>query len=162
MAAAARRAPVSRGPEARPASDHGCKEKGAGRKFRPSPLSRAAFWNGVRKFFPDPRSRLLAHVVKHSSLWSFGTVVCATAIVFAMLPVAAPAQSTAYVIREVKHDVSPPLRELEQLTPAQPNPFSLRVLNVLPTGPAPLLSRYAVIDTALQVQALGPVTATVG
>ena len=79
-----------------------------------------------------------------------------------MLAVAAPAQSTLHVIREVKHDVSPPLAELARLTPAQPNPFSLRVLNVLPTGPAPPAPQYALKDTALQVRALTLVAATVG
>ena len=93
---------------------------------------------------------------------SFGAVGCATVIVFAMLPVSALAQSTLHVIHEVKHDVSPPLAELERLTPAQPNPFSLRVLKVLPTGPAPAAPRYAVMDTALQAQALPSVAATVG
>ena len=79
-----------------------------------------------------------------------------------MLAVAAPAQSTLHVIREVKHDVSPPLAELERLTPAQPNPFSLRVLNVLPTGPPPPALQYALKDTALQVRALPLVAATMG
>ncbi len=81
---------------------------------------------------------------------------------FAILPVTARAQSTLHVIHEVKHDVSPPLAELERLTLAQPNPFSLRVLKVLPTGPAPPVPQYARTDAALQVQALAPVSATVG
>jgi len=90
-----------------------------------------------------------------------GTVICATAIVFAILPVAV-AQSTLHIIHEVNHDVSPPLTEMERLTLAQPNPFSLRVFKVLPTGPAPAVPRYAVLDTALQVQAFPPVAAAVG
>ncbi|PYX34386.1 MAG: hypothetical protein DMG80_02265 [Acidobacteria bacterium] len=48
------------------------------------------------------------------------------------------------------------------MTPAQPNPFSPRLLNVLRTGPELPVSQYAVADVALQRQALAPVAATLG
>src|SRR5204863_5971639 len=72
------------------------------------------------------------------------------------------AQGTVHIIKETKHDVSPPLAELGRMTPAQPNPFSPRLLNVLRTGPELPVSQYAVADVALQRQALAPVAATLG
>src|SRR5437667_8394478 len=79
-----------------------------------------------------------------------------------MLPVTALAQSTVQVIRELKHDVSRPLLELGRMTPAQPHPFSPRLLKVLPTKPRQPLPQYAMADAALQEQSLPPVFATVG
>ncbi|MFY9559140.1 MAG: choice-of-anchor D domain-containing protein [Terriglobales bacterium] len=100
--------------------------------------------------------------MKRRSWRSWGTFVCAAAMLFTVLRVAAVAQSTLHVIQELKHDVSPPLAELERMTPAQPNPFSPRVLKVLPTGPMPPVPEYAIPDAALQKQALPPVAATLG
>jgi hypothetical protein len=48
------------------------------------------------------------------------------------------------------------------MTPAQPNPFSPRILKVLPTGPVSPVPQYAVADAALQQEALAPVSATLG
>jgi hypothetical protein len=75
---------------------------------------------------------------------------------------AATAQTTMRVIKELKHDVSAPLAELAGLTPVQPNPFSPRLLKVLPTRPVLPVPQYAVADAALQEQALPPVSATLG
>jgi len=66
------------------------------------------------------------------------------------------------VIREIKHDVSAPLAELSSLTPAQPYPFSPRILKVLPTSPAPGIAEIAVHDQALQNVQLPPVAAVLG
>ncbi len=88
--------------------------------------------------------------------------LCVAAMWLTVLPVPALAQSTLHVIHEIKHDASPSLAELERLTPAQPNPFSPRVLKVLPTGPEPPVPEYTVLDAALQEQALPPVAATLG
>ncbi|MBI3474254.1 MAG: choice-of-anchor D domain-containing protein [Acidobacteria bacterium] len=71
-------------------------------------------------------------------------------------------QSTMRVIRESKHDVSLPLAELGRMTPAQPNPFSPRLLKVLPTKPVLAAPQYEVADAALQEQMLTPMAATIG
>ncbi len=87
----------------------------------------------------------------------FGIVLC-----FGVLTASATAQSGVRVIRELKHDVSRPLAELGRMTPAQPHPFSPRVLKVLPTKPVEPVPQYAVADSALQEQPLPPVSAAVG
>jgi hypothetical protein len=78
----------------------------------------------------------------------------------------AAAQSKVRVIREVKHDVSAPLAELDRRTPAQPYRFSPRVLKILPTGPGPgnnlNSSSYVLPDGALQASSLPPVAANLG
>lgn len=74
----------------------------------------------------------------------------------------AQAQSTMHVFQEVKHDVSPPLAELDRMTPAQPNPFSPRILKILPTGPARNAPPSLVPDAALQQNILPLVAANVG
>ncbi|MBI1740919.1 MAG: choice-of-anchor D domain-containing protein, partial [Candidatus Koribacter versatilis] len=84
------------------------------------------------------------------------------ALLFTILPVSAIAQSSIRVIKELKHDVSPPLSELARLTPAQPNQFSPRLLKVLPTKPVVPVPQYAVADAALQGEALPQVSATLG
>ena len=72
------------------------------------------------------------------------------------------AQQTARVIREIKHDVSAPLAELDRLTPAQPHRFSPRVLKILPTSPAVSEREFSEPDIALQATALPPVAANLG
>lgn len=67
-----------------------------------------------------------------------------------------------HIVKEVKHDVSPPLSDLANMTPLQPNPFSMRLLKVLPFAPRPEVPKYAVPDAALQAEALPPVSATLG
>ncbi len=47
-----------------------------------------------------------------------------------------PKSGSVRVIHEIKHDVSASLGELSSMTPAQPLPFSPRMLRILPTGPA--------------------------
>jgi hypothetical protein len=79
-----------------------------------------------------------------------------------MLPGSVLAQSAVRVIPELKHDVSRPLAELGRMTPAQPNPFSPRLLKILPTKPVEPIPEYAVADAALQEQAILPVAATIG
>lgn len=91
----------------------------------------------------------------------FGAVFCVAAMLFMIFPTSALAQSTMSVMKEVKHDVSPPLSELVRMTPLQPNPFSPRLLNVL-TGPEPIRPQYEAPDAALQQQVLPPVAATLG
>lgn len=83
-------------------------------------------------------------------------------MLFTILQVSAMAQPTLHVIKELKHDVSLPLAELGRMTPAQPNPFSPRLLKVLPTRPVLPVPQYAVADAALQEQALPQVAATLG
>jgi hypothetical protein len=68
-------------------------------------------------------------------------------------------QRTVRVIHELKHDVSPPLADLDRMTPAQPHRFSPRLLKILPTGPASNAPEYAAPDVALQQSSLPPVAA---
>jgi Abnormal spindle-like microcephaly-assoc'd, ASPM-SPD-2-Hydin len=72
------------------------------------------------------------------------------------------AQESPRVIRELKHDVSLPLAELSRLTPAQPHPFSPRMLKILPTAPPPDAPEFVVPDGALQKGQLPPVAAVLG
>jgi len=72
------------------------------------------------------------------------------------------AQTTIRVIRELKHDVSAPLAELDRMTPAQPHRFSPRLLKILPTGPTSNAPEYAAPDLALQQASLPPVAANLG
>lgn len=89
-------------------------------------------------------------------------VLCLAAMLFIVLPTLAVAQSSVHVYREVKHDTSLPLADLIRMTPAQPNPFSPRILNILPTGhDQPALYTQAP-DEALQEKVLPPVSATLG
>lgn len=71
-------------------------------------------------------------------------------------------ESAVRVIRELKHDVSPPLAELDRMTPAQPHRFSPRLLKILPTAPPRNAPEYASPDLALQAVALPPVAANLG
>jgi hypothetical protein len=100
---------------------------------------------------------------------SFTTAVWLIAAMAMIFHFSAAAQSTAAqskvrVIREVKHDVSAPLAELDRRTPAQPYRFSPRVLKILPTGPGNNLnpSSYMLPDGALQANSLPPVAANLG
>ncbi len=89
-------------------------------------------------------------------------VFCLAAMLFIVAPTLSAAQSTLHVYREIKHDTSPPLSELISMTPAQPNPFSQRILDILPTGPDRLTPPSPVPDEALQTAALPSVNATLG
>ncbi len=71
-------------------------------------------------------------------------------------------QSTIRVIREIKHDASATLAELDRMTPAQPHRFSPRLLKILPTAPADNVPEYPEPDAALQQIALPPVAANLG
>ncbi|MBI1741363.1 MAG: hypothetical protein HYR57_10865, partial [Candidatus Koribacter versatilis] len=93
---------------------------------------------------------------------SYCAVLCVAAMAFIALSTFSFAQSSVRVIREVKHDVSPPLAELMRMTPAQPNPFSPIILNVLSTGPDRPAPFSPVPDAALQEQNLPLVSATLG
>src|ERR1022692_4529215 len=73
-----------------------------------------------------------------------------------------PKQTTVRVIHEIKHDVSASLGELASMTPAQPLPFSPRMLKILPTGPAADVPEIPMADQALQKVELPPVAAVVG
>jgi Cep192 domain 4 len=93
---------------------------------------------------------------------SYWAVLCTVAILSLVLPTLSVAQSTMHVYREVKHDTSLPLADLILMTPAQPNPFSPRILDILPTGPDRAMPVNAVPDPALQEQVLPSVNATLG
>jgi len=85
-----------------------------------------------------------------------------SALAFAQGGSSASNEGAARVIREEKHDVSAPLAELDQMTPAQPHRFSPRLLKILPTAPASNQPEYAAPDLALQAVALPPVAAKLG
>ncbi len=93
---------------------------------------------------------------------SYWAVLCTAAMLSLVLPTLSVAQSTLHVYREVKHDVSLPLAELHAMTPAQPNPFSPRILDILPTGPDRSAQVSGLPDAALQEQSLPLVSATLG
>ena len=102
--------------------------------------------------------------MKRSFCQSFAAL-CVAAIMPAIFTVSALAQNSpsgVQVVREVKHDVSPPLAELQRMTPAQPFVFSPRMLKVLPVGPAKEVPQFPAPDTALQQQILPLVAATLG
>ncbi|MGB8011805.1 MAG: choice-of-anchor D domain-containing protein [Terriglobales bacterium] len=71
-------------------------------------------------------------------------------------------EDTVRVIREVQHDISAPLAELDRMTPAQPHRFSPRMLKILPTAPPNNAPEYDLPDLALQQNALPPVAANLG
>ena len=91
-----------------------------------------------------------------------GAVLCVATILSVLIPVSAFAAGTMVVIKEIKHDVSPPLAEMVSMTPLQPNQFSPRLLNVLPTGAEPVRPLFEAPDTAVQEKVLAPVAATLG
>jgi len=93
---------------------------------------------------------------------SYWAVLCAAAMLCFVLPTLSVAQSAVKVYREVKHDTSLPLADLQAMTPAQPNPFSPRILNILSTGPDRSAEVSAVPDAALQELSLPNVNATLG
>jgi hypothetical protein len=93
---------------------------------------------------------------------SYWAVLCTAVMLSLVLPTLSVAQSTLHVYRELKHDVSPPLTDMIRMTPAQPNPFSPRIIDILPTGHDQPAQLNAVPDAALQEQVLPPVSATLG
>jgi len=93
---------------------------------------------------------------------SYWAVLCTAAMLSLVLPTLSVAQSTLHVYRELKHDVSPPLADMIRMTPAQPNPFSPRIIDILPTGHDAPAQFSPVPDAALQEQVLPPVSATLG
>ena len=93
---------------------------------------------------------------------SYWAVLCTAAMLSLILPTLSVAQSTVHVYRELKRDVSLPLADLARMTPAQPNPFSPRILDILPTGHDQPAQLNAVPDAALQEQVLPSVSATLG
>src|SRR5882672_1248741 len=112
---------------------------------------------------PTPRfSYFLERFMRSRTSRRFATLPCGAVLLFTILQVPAIARSTVRVIHELKHDVSRPLAELGRMTPAQPNPFSPRLLKVLPTKPVLPTPQYAVPDAALQEQLLPQVSATLG
>jgi hypothetical protein len=90
------------------------------------------------------------------------TAFCIAATFSFLFSASAFAQSTVRIIREVKHDVSAPLTELDRMTPAPPHRFSPRLLKILPTGPAINEPEFPVPDMALQAKSLPPVAANLG
>lgn len=87
----------------------------------------------------------------------------ATAMLLLMaLPAHAQSQDAVRVIRELKHDVSAPLAELNQLTPASPHRFTPRTLRILPTAPPENAPEYPAPDLALQQKTLPAVAAQLG
>jgi len=93
---------------------------------------------------------------------AYCAVLCVAAMLFIVLPTLSVAQSSVRVYREVKHDTSLPLADLIRMTPDQPNPFSPRVLDILPTGHDQPVHYTQAPDEALQEQSLPQVSATLG
>src|SRR2546423_1417932 len=94
---------------------------------------------------------------------SYCAVLCFAAVFCLLLPTLSVAQNNSVrVYRELKHDTSLPLSELVRMTPAQPNPFSPRVLDILSTGHEQPAQFNAMPDAALQEKVLPPVSATLG
>ncbi len=93
---------------------------------------------------------------------SYCAALCFAVIVSFTLPTLSVAQSSVRVYHELKHDTSPPLSELIPMTPAEPNPFSPRILDILSTGHEQPARINAMPDAALQEQTLPPVSATLG
>jgi hypothetical protein len=83
-------------------------------------------------------------------------------MLFIVVSTLAVAQNSVRVYKELKHDTSLPLSQLINMTPAQPNPFSPRVLDILPTGHDAPLNYTQAPDAAIQDQVLPPVAASVG
>jgi Abnormal spindle-like microcephaly-assoc'd, ASPM-SPD-2-Hydin len=96
------------------------------------------------------------------SATQFAAAFCLATTFLALAPASAFAQNTVRVIREVKHDVSAPLAELDRMTPAQPDRFAPRALKILPTAPAGNLPELSLPDGALQEKVLPPVAANQG
>jgi hypothetical protein len=85
--------------------------------------------------------------------------VCALLTVFAV----AQKGPVLQVFKEVKHDLSPPLAELQRMTPMRPINFSPRMLKVLPLPPVDRgTTQASAPDVALQEKILGPVSAPLG
>src|SRR5580765_968906 len=91
-------------------------------------------------------------------------VLCVTALIFLAVSTLSFAQvnNKVQVIRELKHDTSLPLRDLINMTPAQANQFSPRVLDILPTGHDAKTAYTVAPDAALQEQVTSPTSATIG
>jgi len=90
-------------------------------------------------------------------------VVCLTALLFLVVSTLSFAQSSkVQIYRELKHDSSPELKDLIRMTPEQANPFSPRVLDILPTGHNAKTSYTEAPDAALQEQVTSPTSATIG
>src|ERR1700742_5101776 len=89
-------------------------------------------------------------------------VVCLTAMLFLVLSSLSAAQTSVRIYREMKHDTSLPLAELIRMTPAHPNPFSPRILDILPTGHDAPMQFSQAPDPALQDKVLPEVSATLG
>ncbi len=89
-------------------------------------------------------------------------VLCLAAILLIVLPTLSFAQHSVHVYQETKHDTSLPLSELIRMTPAQPNPFSPRILDILPTGHDAPANFTQAPDAALQEKTLPNVSATLG
>ena len=89
-------------------------------------------------------------------------VLCLAAILLIVLPTLSFAQNSVRVYRETKHDTSLPLADLARMTPAQPNPFSPRILDILSTGHEAPAQYTQAPDAALQEKNLPNVSATLG
>ena len=100
--------------------------------------------------------------MKRRPLFADYAVVCLAATMLFAVPTLSLAQNKLQVYKEVKHDTSLPMADLARMTPAQPNPFSPRSLNILSTGPDQSALLGPVPDPALQEQVLPPVAATLG
>src|SRR2546430_12193638 len=93
---------------------------------------------------------------------SYCAVLSVAAMVSFTLPTLSFAQNSVRVYHELKHDTSLPLSELMRMTPAQPNPFSPRILDILSTGHDQPANFTQAPDAALQEKFLPPVSATLG
>jgi hypothetical protein len=120
----------------------------------------------ITRYMTRCMTRSKTHTKTRTMTARFGATFCLAAALSLLFSLPAYAQRTAQttirVIRELKHDVSPPLAELDRMTLAQPHRFSPRLLKILPTGPASNAPEYAALDLALQQTSLPPVAANLG
>jgi hypothetical protein len=106
---------------------------------------------------------LSGEAMKKWSSW-LGVVVNTVIIcgIFAISVSAQHSPAGVQFMREIKHDTSARLSELQRMTPAQPLAFTPKLLKVLPTGPGAAAPPSPLPDAALQEKVLPQVAATVG
>jgi centrosomal CEP192-like protein len=93
---------------------------------------------------------------------SFALLILSVFMILAIPASAQPMPAALQFIPEVQHDTSAPLPDLHRLTPAQPMPFTPKLLKVLPTGPGADAPPTPLLDAALQQGFMPQVAATLG
>ncbi|MGB9071506.1 MAG: choice-of-anchor D domain-containing protein [Terriglobales bacterium] len=102
--------------------------------------------------------------MKRSISVRFSAAFCLAAMLCTIFAISAAAQGAPglHVIKELKHDTSLPLAELQRLTPVPAFQFTPRLLKVLPLPPVERALQYQGPDLALQHEQLPQVAATIG